>query len=192
MKGVFTRLIIFIVQKIRIFFYWLISSETVQGKIIRNQPVLITGSGLFRIGNNSSIGYFPSPFFFSGYAHIDLRKPHSYIEIGNDVQINNNATLIADGAKITIKDKTLIGTGLVIYTSDFHHLHPQKRLDSGYERQDVTINENVFIGSNVTILKGTTIGKNSIIANGSIVNGQIPENVIAGGIPCRVLKNLHS
>jgi maltose O-acetyltransferase len=48
----------------------------------------------------------------------------------------------------------------------------------------------VFIGSNVTVLKGVVIGENSVIANGSVVTKSIPANVIAGGNPCKFLKNI--
>ncbi len=54
----------------------------------------------------------------------------------------------------------------------------------------VVIGENVFIGSNVRILKGVEIGNNSIIGNSSIVTKSIPANVIAGGNPVKILKNL--
>jgi tetrahydrodipicolinate N-succinyltransferase len=49
---------------------------------------------------------------------------------------------------------------------------------------------NVFIADNVTILKGVSIGKNSVVGNGSIVTQSIPENVIAAGVPARVIKSL--
>ena len=42
----------------------------------------------------------------------------------------------------------------------------------------------------MTILKGVTVGENSVIANGSVVNKSIPANVIAGGNPCKILKNI--
>ncbi|MCY1423806.1 Galactoside O-acetyltransferase [compost metagenome] len=51
----------------------------------------------------------------------------------------------------------------------------------------MVIGTNVFIGANVTVLKGVTIGDNSVIANGSVVNRDIPANVIAGGVPAKVL-----
>ena len=54
----------------------------------------------------------------------------------------------------------------------------------------VVIGENVFAGSNVKILKGVSIGDNTVIGNGSVVTKSIPGNVIAGGFPCRIIKNL--
>jgi len=49
---------------------------------------------------------------------------------------------------------------------------------------------NVFIGSNVKVMKGVSIGNNSVIANGSIVTRSIPENVLTGGVPAKVIRSL--
>ncbi len=76
-----------------------------------------------------------------------------------------------------------------IYDSDFHNLESDKRLTGKINTKKVFIDKNVFIGSNVKILKGVYIGKNSVIANGSIVTKSIPANVIAGGVPAKIIKN---
>jgi galactoside O-acetyltransferase len=176
-------------QIIRIINYKILSTKTKTiGKPTLLQPLLKSGNGTIIFKENVTIGYFPSPMFFSTYAHFDLRGENSSIEIGNEVYINNNATFIADGAKITIGDKTLIGVNLSIYTSDFHTLDPLKRNNKNFPKIDVTIGKNVFIGSNVTILKGIIIGDNSVIGAGSIVNTNIPPNVLATGIPCQIIR----
>ena len=73
-------------------------------------------------------------------------------------------------------------------TSDAHGLHPNERKSSNYPREGVHIGMNVFIGNNVSVLKGVTIGDNSVIGNGSVVVKDIPANVIAAGLPCKVIK----
>jgi maltose O-acetyltransferase len=54
----------------------------------------------------------------------------------------------------------------------------------------VIIGRNVWITSNCTILPGVTIGDNTIIASGSVVTKDIPSGVLAGGNPCKVIKNI--
>jgi maltose O-acetyltransferase len=152
--------------------------------------LLITGKGNVVINGTARVGNFPSPFFFNGYAHFDLRENNACIEIGDGVVFNNNSTLIADGAAIKIGDNTLIGFNFTAMTSDAHNLHPDKRLSLDFPRKSVIIGKNVFIGNNVTVLKGVTIGDNSVIGNGSIVTKNIPANMIAAGLPCRVIKAL--
>ena len=54
----------------------------------------------------------------------------------------------------------------------------------------IVIEDHVWVGMNVMILKGVTIGEGAIIAAGSVVIKDIPENCIAGGNPCRVIKTI--
>lgn len=56
------------------------------------------------------------------------------------------------------------------------------------DAKPINIGENVWIGANATVLSGVTIGKNSVIGAGSVVTKDIPENVVAVGNPCRVLR----
>jgi maltose O-acetyltransferase len=180
-----------IIQKLRVGYYSALSSDVcIVGTLKRNQPLLIVGNGSIIIEGTATVGYFPSPFYFSSYVHFDLRQNNPRIEIGNGVIINNNSTLIADGATISIGADSLIGLNFMAMTSDAHGLQLEKRKTSDYPRKNITIGKNVFIGNNVTILKGVKIGDNSVIGNGSVVVNNIPENIIAAGVPCRVIKAL--
>lgn len=58
------------------------------------------------------------------------------------------------------------------------------------EAGQVEIGDNVFIGVNSIILMGSKIGNNVIIGAGSVVSGVIPDNVVAAGNPCRVIREL--
>lgn len=186
----FNKKVLFFFQKMRIIFYGLkISKVEIIGRPIKKQPLMISGKGRLIFKERVTIGFFPSPFFFSGYAYFDFRGD-AEIFIGENVMFNNNATLVSDGAKIEIFNDCLIGPNFSVYTSDFHGIHPKERNTGNYERKGVTISENVFIGANVTILKGVTIGENSVIATGSVVSNSIPANVIAGGVPCKVLREI--
>ena len=84
---------------------------------------------------------------------------------------------------ITVDDNVRIGANCVITDGDAHLDDPR----SG-EPKTVHICENVWLGKNVTVLKGVTIGENSLIGAGSIVTKDIPDNVVAAGNPCKVVK----
>lgn len=58
------------------------------------------------------------------------------------------------------------------------------------EAGKTTIGDNVFIGMNSIVLMGAAIGNNVIIGAGSIVNGKIPDNVVAAGNPARIICTL--
>jgi len=154
------------------------------------QPAIFSGYGSISIGA-STIGVIKSPFYHSSYCYLEARSQESSIVIGNNSFFNNNLTIIADKTNIIIKDNCLFGPNLSIYDSDFHEIDPKNRNSGNQLCAPVIIEENVFIGSNVTILKGITIGRNSVIASGSVVANSIPENVIAGGVPAKVLKSIN-
>ncbi len=117
--------------------------------------------------------------------------PGGEIRIGNRVGLNG--TTITSKKQVQIGDGTMIAPNVIIVDSDFHaQWPPDARLISSTADIDrpVAIGANVWIGMNSVILKGTTIGDNSIIGASSLVSGDIPPNVVAGGNPARVLRPL--
>jgi maltose O-acetyltransferase len=174
-----------ILQKIRILKYKLLSNcKRVVGNPKLNLPVQLIGKGSILFGKNVTLGYFPSPYFFTSNIYIEARNKETKIIFGDNIHINNNCVFIAEGEGIEIGSNTLIGTNCEIIDSDFHDLHPDSRT-SGKPKT-----AKVIIGNNVRIMKGVTIGNNSIIANSSIVTKSISENVIAGGYTCKMIKQL--
>ena len=74
-----------------------------------------------------------------------------------------------------------------MYTAT-HPLLAEERNQGLEKALPIVIGDNCWIGSGVTILPGVTIGSNAVIGAGSVVTKDIPENVIAIGNPCRVIR----
>lgn len=55
------------------------------------------------------------------------------------------------------------------------------------KRGEIIIGNNVFIGANTTLLYDVKIGDNVIIGVGSVVTKDIPDGVVAVGVPCKVI-----
>ncbi len=111
-----------------------------------------------------------------------------HVHIGNDFYSNFNLTLVDDG-HIYIGNNVMIGPNVQIITAA-HPLDPELRRQGLQYNKDVHIGNNVWIGAGVIILPGITIGDNSIIGAGSVVTKDVPNNVVAVGNPCRIIKNL--
>jgi len=112
----------------------------------------------------------------------------SNIEVGENFFANYNLTVL-DVGKVTIGDNAQIAPNVSIYTAG-HPVHPDSR-NSGYEYGiDISIGDNVWIGGNTCILPGVHIGNNVVIGAGSVVTKDIPDNVIAVGNPCRVIREI--
>lgn len=111
-----------------------------------------------------------------------------HIEVGKNFFANYNCTII-DVAKVTIGDNCQIAPNVAIYTAG-HPVHPDSR-NSLYEYGvEVTIGDNVWIGGNSVILPGVHIGSNTVIGAGSVVTKDIPDWVVAGGNPCKVIRKI--
>jgi maltose O-acetyltransferase len=120
-----------------------------------------------------------------------------HISIGHNVIININCTFV-DCNKIEIGNNVLIASNVQIYTAT-HPVNTYERLVEDWEENEevpyfrtyalpVKIEDNVWIGGGAIILPGVTIGKNSVIGAGSLVTRSIPENSVAFGNPCKVIR----
>jgi acetyltransferase-like isoleucine patch superfamily enzyme len=102
-----------------------------------------------------------------------------------------SATAIASVLSIEIGNRVICGANCTITDTDYHPLDPIARMRSEPAKTEpVVIEDDVWLGMNVIVLKGCRIGKGTVVASGSIVTHSLPENVLAGGIPARVLKEL--
>ncbi len=117
-----------------------------------------------------------------------------YCDYGKNIFVGDNFytnyhCVILDVAKVEIGDNVLFAPNVAVYTAG-HPIHPVPR-KLGYEYGiPVKIGNNVWIGGNSVILPGVTIGDNCVIGAGSIVNRDIPDNSVACGNPCRVVKTI--
>ena len=112
----------------------------------------------------------------------------SHIEVGKNFFVNYNCTIL-DVAKVTIGDNCFMAPNVAIYTAG-HPIYPDVRSAMWEYGKQVTIGDNVWIGGNTVILPGVTIGNNVVIGAGSVVSKDIPDNMIAVGNPCRVIREI--
>lgn len=108
--------------------------------------------------------------------------------IGKNVFINFNCTILDLGG-ITIEDHVLIAPNVSLL-SEGHPVEPQQR--HSLVPKPILIKKNAWIGAGATILQGVTVGENSIVAAGAVVSNDVPDNVIAGGIPAKIIKYFNS
>ena len=111
-----------------------------------------------------------------------------HVHFGSDIYANSNLTLVDDG-HIYVGDKVMFGPNVTIATAN-HPIDAELRAKGLQYNKDVYIGENTWIGSGVIIVPGVHIGKNVVIGAGSIVTKDIPDNVVAVGNPCRVLREV--
>lgn len=81
---------------------------------------------------------------------------------------------------VIIEDNVQIGSHCSLYTIS--------TIDN--KEGEIILKENCKIGSHSTIMPGVTIGANTIIGAHSFVNKNIPDNVLAFGVPAKIIREL--
>lgn len=117
--------------------------------------------------------------------------------IGDDTFINYNFTVL-DSAYVRIGKNVFIGPNVNLMTPN-HALRYQERnmtvnpdgtINDREYAKPITIGDNCWLASNVTVIGGVTIGNGCVIGAGSVVTKDIPDNCLAVGNPCRVIREI--
>ena len=112
----------------------------------------------------------------------------NHISIGNHFYGNSDCVML-DGGEIEIGDHVMLGPRVGIYTWNYA-VDANERAAGVCETKPVRIGNHVCIGGGVQINPGVSIGDHTIIGSGSVVTRDIPANVIAVGVPCRVIRKI--
>ena len=139
--------------------------------------------GGMKVGNNFSLGK-NSIIECTGV----IRELGEELVIGDNVGIAANAFIAVRG-KTKIGKDTIFGPGVSIHSENhnFESLDKPIRLQ-GATRKGVTIGEDCWIGSKAIILDGVNIGNHVIVAAGAVVNKDVPDYAIVGGVPAKIIK----
>ena len=108
------------------------------------------------------------------------------IEVGENFYANFDCVIL-DVNKVVMGDDVQLGPGVHIYTA-VHPTDPEERMSKTEYGEEIEIGNNVWIGGGAIICPGVKIGSNTTIGAGSVVTKDIPENVLAVGNPCKVIK----
>ena len=110
------------------------------------------------------------------------------IEVGDNFYSNHGCTIL-DCSRVKFGNGALLGPGVVIAAAD----HPRQATvrASGLElAAPIIVGDNCWIGGNATICPGVTLGNGVVVGAGAVVTKDMPDNVVCGGVPARILRKL--
>jgi len=112
-----------------------------------------------------------------------------HVHFGRGIYANFNLTLV-DDTHIYVGDHTMFGPNVTVATAG-HPILPELRAQGYQYNAPVHIGENCWFGAGAIVLPGTTIGNNVVVGAGSIVTKDLPDNVVAVGNPCHILREVN-
>lgn len=124
-------------------------------------------------------------------------RPSSYYggEIGVGLVVGDRSSFgagcfIGCSGEITIGSDVMLGPGVRIFSENHVFDDATRTIKSqGVARSYVTLGNDIWIGSGATVTAGVSVGNGVVIAAGSIVTRSLPDNVIAAGIPAKIIRN---
>ena len=137
-------------------------------------------------------GFLVKPFFGSCGSNLRLGRNITFynptnIHIGNDVYIAYGCWFMA-GKCIRIGNGVMYGPYCITVTSNHTKINESYRFGEP-QQEPIKIGSGSWIGGNVVITAGSNIGKGVNVAATAVVRCDIPNSVMVGGVPARIIKN---
>lgn len=110
------------------------------------------------------------------------------IEIGEHFFANHNMVIL-DCAKVVFGNNVFVAPDCGFHTAG-HPIDYERRNEGLEYAYPITVGDNVWIGAGVQVMPGVTIGSNVVVGGGSVVTTDIPDNSVAVGNPCRVIRKI--
>ena len=155
--------------------------HAVQGRLEVGPDSVLRAAERFRIGPNGVVRTGARCVIDSGARIIVLGELH----IGDDVYIGRDA-VISVHERVSIGSGTLLGERVSIH--DNNHGPPDER--HVFQTQPVRIGARAWIAAGVVIVAGAEVGAGTTVAANAVVTGSLPDDVLAGGVPAKVIKHL--
>ncbi|WP_062047146.1 sugar O-acetyltransferase [Bacillus sp. JCM 19034] len=123
------------------------------------------------------------------YMEPNIRFDYGYnTHVGENFFANFDCTIL-DVCEVRIGDNCMLAPRVQIYTAT-HPIHPTERNSGREYAKPITIGSNVWIGGGAVINPGVTIGDNVVVASGAVVTKDVPNHVVVGGNPAKIIKQI--
>lgn len=138
------------------------------------------------LGHNSKIGRCSTITITSHFSNLGKT-----FRLGNNSAIGEFSHMGCAGG-LEIGNDVIMGSYISFHSENHNYENPNIPIRlQGVSHKGIKIGNNVWVGAKATFLDGATIGDNCIVAAGAVVRGTFPNNVIIGGVPAKIIKQLY-
>ena len=121
-------------------------------------------------------------------------EPNIKVDYGYNIFVGENFSanfdcVILDVCEVRFGDNCMLAPGVHVYTAT-HPLDPTERNSGKEYAKPIIFGDNVWIGGSAVINPGVSIGDNVVIASGSVVTKDVPNNIVVGGNPAKIIKKI--
>lgn len=149
---------------------------------ISNNDIKLTNNLFRELFGKTGKGLFIEPPFYCEYGY--------NISLGNQVFMNFNCCIL-DVMEVKIGDRVMFAPNVQLYTAT-HPLDAKTRASWLEYAKPITIGNDVWIGGGAIVCPGVTIGNGAVIGAGAIVTKDVPDNVVVGGNPAKIIKEIEN
>jgi len=137
------------------------------------------------LGNCVKIGAFSKLISTSHFSKYGIG-----LTMGNNSAVGQFTEFGAAGG-IEIGNDVIMGSYVSFHSENHNFLDTEKLIrEQGVTSKGIKLGNNIWVGAKVTFLDGCEVGNNSVVAAGAVVNGIFPDNVVIGGVPAKIIKNV--
>ena len=147
---------------------------------ISNDDIKLTNNLFRELFGKTGKGLYIEPPFYCEYGY--------NISVGNQVFMNYNCCIL-DNMEVNIGDRVMFAPNVQLYTAT-HPLDAKTRASWLEFAKPITIGNDVWIGGGAIVCPGITIGNGAVIAAGAVVTKDVPDNVLVGGNPAKIIKEI--
>jgi FkbH-like protein len=154
-------------------------------QVFVGRNVQLHGTAFEIVGNNCSIVLHDD---ISWRGIIRCRRNDSHIRIGRKTTAMHAVLTLHEAGRISIGEDCMFSGDVRLDVSDMHSIMDRTTGERINQPRDITIGDHVWLGHGVMVLKGCQIGSGTMVGAKSLAGGIIPENVVAAGVPARVIR----
>ena len=156
------------------------------GRRLRTDGLAFVGPGVkFEIGRDATVDL--GRWSWIGHG-CKIRAHEGEVRIGAKSVLGQECTISAY-QRVSIGRECVIADRVMLIDFDHGVVEVERPIrEQGIYKRDVRLGNNVWVGYGACFLRGVTVGDNTVVGTYAVVNRDVPDNAVVGGVPARLIR----